>query len=447
MAYIAGYTEGDILVGGETYESFPRLELPIWENWDSTKLYKIGDKVYNEITGSSYVCIKDLEVVNTSTLDIIYWQLIVQGNTENAYEVWLLNGNIGTIEDFFLSIKGEKGEEGYTPQKGIDYFDGIDGINGTNGIDGTNGTNGVDGEQGIQGIQGPPVPIVNNLLEIVSGKALDATQGKIINDSLMSHLSAYTTLEGEVNNKVNKNLLVGRIEISNTYFDCSNISVNVATNTLTINAHGLNNGDLVGISLRFKEAGKIPLHGLPSGTRLFVVNKTDNTIQLSASLGGTPVVFTTTGSTTFGDWILDKPSVVSMLMAGLNKKKYYVIFYGNLITYANVAVGVSGNRSGSNMLGLGYAGATERPDYIMITGIMKIQNKTLSFEHVGSSVCATLSGGIVAPSKTWAGTTIATSNVSYDNNDIIKSITIINNIQTGAVPFGHGTVLEVYEIE
>lgn len=39
------------------------------------------------------------------------------------------------------SMKGEKGDPGYTPVKGVDYFDGI---NGTNGVDGKNGQDGKD---------------------------------------------------------------------------------------------------------------------------------------------------------------------------------------------------------------------------------------------------------------------------------------------------------------
>lgn len=45
----------------------------------------------------------------------------------SAYQIWLKAGNTGTEEDFLASLKGEDGiigKDGYTPQKGIDYFDG-----------------------------------------------------------------------------------------------------------------------------------------------------------------------------------------------------------------------------------------------------------------------------------------------------------------------------------
>ena len=59
---------------------------------------------------------------------------------ESAYEHWLSLGNVGTINDFLLTLKGEKGDkgeqgpkgdkgdkgtdgkDGYTPQKGVDYW-------------------------------------------------------------------------------------------------------------------------------------------------------------------------------------------------------------------------------------------------------------------------------------------------------------------------------------
>jgi len=54
-------------------------------------------------------------------------------NGKSAYELWLENGNSGTVTDFLNSLIGPSGANG-SP--------GINGTNGTNGIDGTNGTNG-----------------------------------------------------------------------------------------------------------------------------------------------------------------------------------------------------------------------------------------------------------------------------------------------------------------
>jgi hypothetical protein len=55
----------------------------------------------------------------------------------SSYQIWLNQGNSGSEQDFLNSIKGEpgqdsvvpgpKGNDGYTPVKGVDYFDGEDG--------------------------------------------------------------------------------------------------------------------------------------------------------------------------------------------------------------------------------------------------------------------------------------------------------------------------------
>ena len=48
--------------------------------------------------------------------------------------------NIGKVK----GEKGDKGTDGYTPQKGIDYFDGKDGKDGQNGKDGYVPIRGID---------------------------------------------------------------------------------------------------------------------------------------------------------------------------------------------------------------------------------------------------------------------------------------------------------------
>ena len=41
---------------------------------------------------------------------------------KSAYQSWLDLGNVGTEDDFINSIKGDKGEPGYTPVRGTDYW-------------------------------------------------------------------------------------------------------------------------------------------------------------------------------------------------------------------------------------------------------------------------------------------------------------------------------------
>lgn len=45
---------------------------------------------------------------------------------KSAYEVWIDEGNSGTEQDFLDSLKGENGQDGYTPVKGTDYWTNAD---------------------------------------------------------------------------------------------------------------------------------------------------------------------------------------------------------------------------------------------------------------------------------------------------------------------------------
>ena len=62
-------------------------------------------------------------------------------NGKSAYEIAVEEGFIGTIDEWLESLRGE---DGYTPQKGIDYFDGADGRDGKAGADGYTPVKGID---------------------------------------------------------------------------------------------------------------------------------------------------------------------------------------------------------------------------------------------------------------------------------------------------------------
>jgi hypothetical protein len=79
------------------------------------------------------------------------------------------------VNEILSSIKdGEKGEDGYTPIKGVDYFDGKDGRDGRDGI----GIKGDKGDAGIDGKDGSPdTPIqivdkINTLEEVIEQKTI-----------------------------------------------------------------------------------------------------------------------------------------------------------------------------------------------------------------------------------------------------------------------------------
>jgi hypothetical protein len=72
-------------------------------------------------------------------------------------------------------------------------------------------------------------------------------------------------------------------------------NVNVATDTITANAHGLANGDFVFFQTTFAFGSILPAP-LLAGLLYRVISATANTFQVSTQLGGVAVDLTTTGS-------------------------------------------------------------------------------------------------------------------------------------------------------
>ena len=68
----------------------------------------------------------------------------IQGNIgpkgDSAYQIWLNEGNVGTEEDFLISLQGRQGEQGVKGEIGEQGPQGIQGIQGVQGPAGTNGT-------------------------------------------------------------------------------------------------------------------------------------------------------------------------------------------------------------------------------------------------------------------------------------------------------------------
>ena len=78
-------------------------------------------------------------------------------NGKSAYELAVNNGFEGTEAEWLESLHGKPGKDGYTPQKGIDYFDGAPGEKGEPGSDGKDGytpQKGIDYFDGVPGKDG-----------------------------------------------------------------------------------------------------------------------------------------------------------------------------------------------------------------------------------------------------------------------------------------------------
>lgn len=72
---------------------------------------------------------------------------------KNAYQLWLEQGNEGSIADFLATLRGSDGRslQGRDGRDGIDGKDGVDGRDGKNGLDST-----IPGMEGRAGKDGRP---------------------------------------------------------------------------------------------------------------------------------------------------------------------------------------------------------------------------------------------------------------------------------------------------
>lgn len=73
---------------------------------------------------------------------------------ESAYEHWLSLGNVGTINDFLLTLKGDKGDKGEQGPKGDTGEQGPKGDKGDKGDPGPKGDKGEKGDKGDKGDTG-----------------------------------------------------------------------------------------------------------------------------------------------------------------------------------------------------------------------------------------------------------------------------------------------------
>lgn len=99
------------------------------------------------------------------------YEIAVMRGFKGTVDEWLesLHGKVGepgkdgkpfTYADFtpeqLEALRGPAGKDGYTPQKGVDYFDGKDGKDGENGQDGYIPQKGIDYFDGAPGKDGQP---------------------------------------------------------------------------------------------------------------------------------------------------------------------------------------------------------------------------------------------------------------------------------------------------
>jgi len=110
---------------------------------NSAPTYELGDAIYAGFWGANDYIHKAVLVAADASLRSS-WQdedLSSGAPGKSAYELWLEQGNSGSLTTFLNSLKGEDGPAG---------GQGPAGTNGTNGVDGAPG--GPQGEQGVPGL-------------------------------------------------------------------------------------------------------------------------------------------------------------------------------------------------------------------------------------------------------------------------------------------------------
>ncbi|MFV1591150.1 hypothetical protein VWZ88_01120 [Phaeobacter sp. JH20_36] len=82
------------------------------------------------------------------------WKTVFSTFSATAYQLWIDQGNAGTVNDFLQAIRGEQGIQGPQGVQGERGIQGEQGVQGERGEQGIQGVQGIQGEQGEQGVRG-----------------------------------------------------------------------------------------------------------------------------------------------------------------------------------------------------------------------------------------------------------------------------------------------------
>ena len=235
---------------------------------------------------------------------------------------------------------------------------------------------------------------------------------------------------------------------SNTEIVVSAVDVN--TETFTSAGHGLANGDIIFPTLNFDAGAVYPLQVYAGGmTQVmhYIVNKTDNTFQLSLTSGGAAINLTDNVLMDLTKWHFE--SIVNeIVIADLPPAKTYKVIARNfkgpgagyLNFYANTKVGadnvfaVTGQSSYSNPMGVTVIGTIATYLEFIISTVGKMFIK-------GTSLYLTVNAAQAAQVSTITSSFYAQCMTSYMEATDITSI-IISFPYKG---IANGSVVEVYK--
>lgn len=164
---------------------------------------------------------------------------------------------------------------------------------------------------------------------------VDATVTKETLDEA-DKVALYDSVTGNVVLTPKSNLNGGGSQLLADYTHTANKEVNVesinfATSVITATAHGLSNGNLVVAANNYGIFVEFPYAIIPNGiglsTQYYVVNKTENTFQLSLTSGGAAVAITDKDTKDYTKWHFEILGAVDFINLP-NLKKARIILNG-----------------------------------------------------------------------------------------------------------------------
>lgn len=216
-------------------------------------------------------------------------------------------------------------------------------------------------------------------------------------------------------------------------------SIDVATNTFTRTNHTLQNEDIIYPTLNWDAEDSFPLAVFPGGVNFgayYVINKTDNTFQLSLTSGGSSITLNVNETMDLTKWHFENGNVSTLDITGLDLTKCIFIYKGKMLKIGSFYSGAIETLK-SYTTSTGY----NRPYYSggggNIFGYMEVRLETKPY------LLKSIKGSFINGNTSSANSTTNISEIKARMNTIDK-ITSVGIQVVGII--ANGTTIEIYKI-
>lgn len=216
-------------------------------------------------------------------------------------------------------------------------------------------------------------------------------------------------------------------------------AVDVDTDTFTSVAHGLANNNEIYITINSDAGNVYPLNVYPGGVtavnKYFVVNKTDDTFQISTTSGGAAVNLTTNANLDVTKWHFEKAVTSNITISGLPSKQRYRVKITGKSLLQSASSYVMPNSIG---VAQEWLGSSYNFPIVTLNDIWTVLN--LSYDY--TNILTIFQNGVICrTNNTTTNTTTVVANAilspKYVNGNITQFV-IANHV------FANGTKIEVY---